>query len=373
MKYNVGFDKQRIEQAKEKRKAHYYGERTDIPFIYSVPAKDSKGWINGNPYSFSEMLNDPIKCVEGQVKGFIHQCESYPDSDWLPIFQTFMFGEGFVPSLLGAKQIDGGDMPPFQEGRLLQSIEQLKALPERIDEKLGYGPIAREALLRMVDAFDGYVPICITDHQSPYGVATKLMDNEDLMLSFYDEPELVAELLEYCTKAIEDTIDLVYSWVGKENVALNPILPIPNEGGVILWDDYVSVINPALHEEFCKPCNMKLFERYGRGHLHTCGPYFNGYIEAVVGCNPRSIDVNILRNMGRTREDMLLLKQIADEHNIILCSGITAINESVFDESGTVAGDKEFLFKLAKGKNLILSENGNKERGDEIASWLKQV
>ncbi len=374
MRYQVNFDRDRIEEAKQRRSAHYRGEQVDrIPFIYSVPASVSNGWINGNPYSFSEMLQDPTKVVEGQVMAFRHQCESFPDCDYIPMFQTFMYGEGFIPSLLGAKQLDGGEMPPFQDGRIMSSIYDVDKLPERIDPSLGYGPLAKEAFCRMAEAFDGYVPICVTDHQSPYGMATKLMDNEALMLAMYDEPELVKKLLKYCTQAIKDTIDLLYSWVGKENVALNPTLPIPGEGGIILWDDYISVINPNLHTEFCKPFNMDLYETYGRGHLHTCGPYFNGYIDAVLECDPISIDVGIMRGMGRTREDMLLLKQIADEHNIILCSGITAINESVFEKSGVVEGDREFFLKMATGRNIVFSDGGSREKGLEIKEWVGLV
>lgn len=375
MRYHVHFDQDRIEQAKNRRIAHYRGDRTAvIPHIFTVPSNiTSKAWISNNPYSFTEMLHDPVKCVEGQVLGMQYQCDTYPDSDWLPVFQTFMFGEGFIPSLLGAKQIDGDEMPPFQEGRILSSVHELDRLPERIDPSLGYGPIAREALLRMVDAFDGYVPIVITDHQSPYGVATKLLENEELMLAMYDEPELVHQLMAYATQAISDTVELISGWIGKENLVLNPTISVPEEGGIILWDDYVSVISPAMHEEFCRPYNARLYQQYGRGHLHTCGPYFPNYLDAVVGCDPVSVDMAILSGMSRNREDMLRLKTVLNQRNIILNGGLQAKTGSVFDVDGTQAVDREFFLQMAKGKNLIWQESASVEQLNEYKKWLAMV
>lgn len=374
MKYELNFDKERIAQAKDRRIKHYKGEKVDqIPFIYGVESKIATAWMGENPYTFAELINEPKKCVEGQVLGFEGQCDNFPDSDWIPNFRTFMYGEGFIPSLLGAKQIDGGDMPPFQEGRIMKSIYDVDNLPSSIDEKLGYGPLAKEAMQRMVEAFDGYVPVCITDHQSPYGMATKLMDNEELMLAFYDEPELAHKLLDYCTTAIEDTITLVKSWIGAENLVLNSNVPVPGEAGIMLWDDYISVLTPSLHTEFCKPYNMRLYEKYGAGHLHTCGPYFDGFIDAVVACDPVSIDVGIMRGMSRTREDMLLLKSICDKHNIILNTGLTAINGSVFDDAGVVKGDRDFFVQMAQGRNIIWNEGGSVEKGNMLKEWLKLV
>ena len=236
MTAQVNFHKERIAQAQARRMDLYEGRRPDrTVFSYTPAAPVNKGWINNNPYPFTEMLHDPQKCVQGQLMAFAYQCEHFPDSDWLPLFQTFMYGEGYIPSLLGAPQADGGEMPPFQNGRILNSIYELDNLPTGIDPAKGYGPVAKEALCRMAEATGGIAPIAILDHQSPYGMATNLMDNEDLMLAMYDEPELVHRLLDYCTDRIIENIELATSWVGAENLCLNPSLGIAQKGGIILW------------------------------------------------------------------------------------------------------------------------------------------
>lgn len=374
MKYNVNFDKDRIEEAKERRKKHYYREKTDkIPFCFNLEGECNEAWIPGNPYTFGEMLDDPVKAVEGQVLSFQNQADHFPDSDWLPYFKTYLYGEGFIPSLLGAEQIRGDSMPPFQEQRLIHSIEDIDQLPDELDENKGYGPIAKEGMQRMVEAFDGYVPVMITDHQSPYGIATKLIDNEELLMALYDEPELVEKLLAYTTNMIKKTIQMVEGWIGKENLILNHNLPIPGYGGIAIWDDYISIISPELHKEIIAPFNKELFREYGAGHLHTCGPSFPCFIDSIMDCSPRSIDGIILRGMNRTREDMLELCRIAADKDIVLCSSIDAVNESVPSGVGVEKGDKEMFLKMAEKRNLLWEVSGNAEEGKKYKEWIDSI
>lgn len=361
----------RIQEAKERRLRQYQGKKIDkIPFIFGVSAPVCNAWISANPYSFSEMINDPKKAVEAHILSFNWQSENYPDSDWLPMFNTFIYGEGFVPSLFGAKQLIVEDNPPFTEGRILNSIEDVVNLPEKIDpDNSGWGPMVRNAVTMMLEAGKGNIPIQITDHQSPYGIATKLLGNEELIYAMYDEPELVHKLMAICTDALIDTARAMQRWLGAENVALNSTLPIPGEGGIILWDDYVSVINPELYTEFCLPYNKKVYETFGRGHLHTCGPYFEGYINSCVSCNPVSMDISSMRNLSRSREDMLKLRKITKEHGIILSGGLSANPVSQFESSTWQSPDENFFRQMADG-GLIWGEGGTPEQGDIYKEWV---
>lgn len=344
-KYKLNIDRDRYNEAK-KRVADYYNHRPvdKIPFCYRIASK-------GTPhYNMMEKNDDFSLFVEENIASFNYQAEHFPDTDFLPVFNFDLLGEGLIPSFFGAEQLVVENNPPFTKGRVLNEIADVYKLPKRIDpEHDGWGARLMRLCDICLDATNGDVPIGMFDLQSPYGLATKLIENEKLMLAMYDEPEATKYFLELMTQAIMDTIDAVEKRVGKANFAKNIAAPLANDRtGLILYDDYISVLNPKLHEEFCCPFNIKLYERYGRGHLHTCGPYFNGYIEPCLTCKPVSLDLTIMRGMSRTREDFLLFREITRRDNIIL-SGYPIISEGSIFEQKFIQPDEEFLTEMARG------------------------
>ena len=346
-------------------------ERT--PYIYSVPAPDSKGWINGCMFGFGETAENPDKAVEGQIAAMNWQSETFPDSDWMPIFHLFHLGEGVVASMFGAIQKIDEFCPPFTKGRLLKRIEDVATLKERIDpDHDGWGPILKDNVLKFADATHGEVPVGVADHQSPYGCATKLLGNEALMLAMYDEPELVRRFLDLMVAATIDSVEAVKRWVGADLVCPNTSHPIPGEGDIIVWDDYVSVLTPALHSEFCAPANKQLFDRYGRGHLHTCGPYFPGYIDACLACGPATMDISAMRGMARSRGDLLEFRRLTAQAGVRLRGGLGANPVHQNDASAAQPWDEAFLRSMARD-GLFFSDGGDADRGREVAALCRSI
>ena len=368
-KYELQLDHDRLAEARVRLSAWYAGEPVDqLPFVYGVPAPEGK--LPG--YNSREVVLEPDKAVEQQIANMNWQTESFPDSDWLPMFQNTHLGQGLIPSMFGAKQLIVEHNSPFTEGRLLSTIDEVAALPEHIDpEHDGWGPKLKEVCEKFLDAADGVVPICVADHQSPYGIATKLIGNEALMLAMYDAPELVDRLLTICTDATIDVIRAMERWVGPENLARNARLPIPGQGGVVIWDDYISVISPSLHQRFCRPHNVRLFETFGSGHLHTCGPYFEGYVDAATACEPVSIDLSAMRGMTRPREDLLALRRIATDRGIKLAGSLTAHPGHQLEGGQVVPPDEEFVQTMAQG-GLLWCESGDAEVGQKYRGWARQ-
>ena len=162
-------------------------------------------------------------------------------------------------------------------------------------------------------ATDGKIPIMPFDWQTPYGLAGMLMGDAELMVAMYETPELVQDLFDRATQAIIDLIEASQRWLGDPALCLLNNHMFHPGSGLILHDDYVSVLSPALHEKFCHPVNMRLFQKFGLGHLHTCGPVFPGYMDAMLKHKGvLSIDISrYLRGMTRTRVDLLELKRRA--------------------------------------------------------------
>ena len=357
-RYELKIDRDRIGEARDRCTKYYNKEKVDrLPFMYN------SGQAKCPNYTTGEVIREPDKMIEQTIARINAQTESYPDTDYLPHLGLAHLGEGVVASMFGAAQYVVEDNPPFTEGRVMQDIYDLKKLPRKINPaEDGWGPKLKELCEKFLDAVQGEIPVMVSDHQSPYGSATKICDNEELMLAMYDEPEMVHEFFDIVTTGIEDTIDAMEKWCGSQCFVKNPCVAVPGKNGVIIWDDYISVITPALHTQFCAPYNLRLYEKYGRGHLHTCGPYFPGYIDACINCKPRSMDFAIMRGFARAKEDMIEFRRITKEAGIILMGGPDYTSNHIFDAKW---GEKDdgYLHYMADG-GLFYSEWGAPENGD---------
>ena len=358
------YDKDCFAQARELRLAFSNKEKISrIPFDFLTENAPVR-------WNMDEKCEDSEKAVEQFLFEEEHFLNSFPEGSHIPVFDLAYLGEGVIPSMFGAVQMLDKFNPPFTEGRLMQDLEtDLPKLKRQIDpENDGWGPRVREAVERFVDVTGGVFQVSNVDIQSTYGVATKLIDNETLMLAMYDTPELVHELFEICTDAIINTTNHVIKWAGgRQNVALNVREPYGNFG-ISMYDDYVSVINPALSESFCLKYNRRVFEAFGDGHYHTCGPYFPNYLPVVLENKPRIMDVISMRApLQKTREDMLELKRFCDADGIALYGDLTAYPVGQYSFDSHVLPDRDFVLDMCGGGRTIWKAAGSVEQGKK---WL---
>ena len=367
------YDRERVAQAKDLRRRWYDGEPVErVPFVYSVTPDKPYIWQTGSPYTFKEAALDSAKAVEGTLSAIQHQFDTFPDCDYLPSMGLSYFGEGILAALYGAEQYLVDNNPPYTKGRVYADIYETRRMSNDFEiEDTEWGRRLREHVTRFVDATRGEIPVEVADYQSPYGTATKLMPNEELMMAMYDEPELVHDFLARVTDGIIKLVRAMERWVGPENLALNRKNPIPGEKGLILWDDYISVLTPALHIEFCAPYNRRLFEEFGQGHLHTCGPYFPSYLDACLACNPKSLDVSIMRGMGKTREDMLAFLEITRARGLKLFGNMLINGVSVF-ETGTTYADDALLEQFIRGGYFPV-KGGSYEEGLRFKALIESI
>jgi len=359
-RYALKIDRDRIAEARDRCTKYYHKQNVDrLPFRYYSGTPDCPS------YSMGDIIRDVDKLIEKTIAAINAQTESFPDTDYLPYLGMAHLGQGIVASMFGAEQYVVEDNPPFTEGRLMRNIYDLPKLPRRINpETDGWGPKLKETCEKFLDAVNCEIPVLVSDHQSPYGTATKICDNEEYLLAMYDEPEMVREFMDIVTTGIEDTVDAMEKWCGIENLVKNEVVAVPGgKNGLIIWDDYISVITPSLHTEFCAPYNRRLYKKYGSGHLHTCGPYFPGYLDACIACGPLSLDITIMRGMARSKEDIIEFRRETKKAGIILIGSPDYTSKHIFDAEWG-AKDDEYLRFMADG-GLFYSEWGAKEDGAE--------
>ena len=371
---NLNYDKERVAIASDLRKRWYKGEKTErTPFVFTVTSKQSEGMVGaGSRYNFQEICEDAKKAVEWTISSIQNQFDNFPDCDFLPVMNPYYLGQGILAAIYGSEQVLDKNYPPFSNRRLYSTIYEAAEISNDFEiEKTTWGQILKEHIELFIETTGGQIPVGVADYQSPYGTATKLMPNEELMLAMYDEPELVHKFFSGVTDGIINLIRAMERWIGVENIAHNVTNPIPGECGLSLWDDYISVITPGLHMEFCGPYNRKLFDVFGSGHLHTCGPYFPGYIDACIACKPRSMDVTIMRGMGKTKEDILAFLKITKENDILLFLGLETNDEHIFNDEWKKPGPE--LVKTFIEGGYMPSASGTYEEGLAFKKMIEDI
>ena len=377
----LNYSKDRVNEAKDIWARYYRGEKVErCPFIFTVgqkPSDDGKrhSWVGpGNPYDFREMCESPEKAADGFIASFQYQFNTFPDCDFIPYMSPHYLGQGILASMYGAKQYIDRDQPPFTEDRLYKDItETAERLNNNFNvEDTEWGKILKKHIEVFIDKTNGEIPVCVPDYQSPYGTLTKLLPNEELMIAMYDEPELVHKAMEIVTDGIIKLVDTAAEWVGKDLYITNSFNPIPQEGGLVMWDDYVSVISPDMHKEFCVPYNNILYEKYGRGHLHTCGPYFPRFIEAILDCKPCSLQTTIMRGMSKTRADLLRFLELTGKKGIKLIGDLNTNDSSIFEKNKWEKADDEML-ELFLNNGFIPQIGGTLREGVEFSAKLKKL
>jgi len=369
----LSFSKDRLLEARDIRERWYNGEKTErLPFVFSVSDAGNKNLLGANPYNYIEMCASSKTAVEGVILSLQHQLSTFPDCDYLPILDVYYLGQGILAAIYGAEQYIVEKDPPFTKGRIFNNIYETVNLSNDFDiENTVWGRKLKEHVERFVDATDGQIPVGPPDYQSPYGTATKLLHNEELMMAMYDEPELTHQFLERITDGIIKLSDAMQKWAGADNYVHNRSNPIPGKCGCILWDDYISVITPSLHIEFCAPCNRRLYDTYGYGHLHTCGPYFPGYMDACLACSPRSMDISIMRGMSKSKEDVMDFLDITNKNGIRLFGNLGVTDSSIFENKWTQP-DREFLETCIKC-GWMPSGSGTYEEGLALKKQTEDI
>ena len=136
----------------------------------------------------------------------------------------------------------------------------------------------REGLKRIAvfaEAGEGFLPVNCLDAAGGLNVAADVVGLNDLMLLLATEPELAHKL--------QDVIQRTYlRLIEMEEEAAGGIDNLTNTDFLYNWappgfkghvsDDVSSMIGPEMYNAFCGPYHDMIFEKYGRGGLHNCGP-----------------------------------------------------------------------------------------------------
>ena len=118
-------------------------------------------------------------------------------------------------------------------------------------------------------------------------VASDLLGGQTLYTSMYENPEALECLLGKIQQLFLATIDLQIEAAGGQERITNTDFPeywFPEGRKGHVSDDISANISPASYQRFSRPFHDLVFQRYGGGGLHNCGP--NPCLEGYLSHNP---------------------------------------------------------------------------------------
>jgi hypothetical protein len=202
------------------------------------------------------------------------------------------------------------------------------------------------------------VPVSLPDHQSPLGLASKLMDTSELMLALIEQEDDVARLLDFVAGVMIDVVKEMERIAGDPALVRSPYLQPRGVRGAI-WDDYVSVINPVTYARLCTGPNDRV-----QGHVHTCGPCMGRIAEAIMANkNMLSFDV-IFATPERTRrtEHLLELKEQCRGRAVLNICGMP------FDLDNFTP---DFVKRMNEGGGVMFTGCAGSEK--QLRQWLRVI
>lgn len=219
-----------------------------------------------------------------------------PSSDAIPCLFPDI-GCSSLASAFGAEYYWGEDQEqtPWVARPLITDLErEVDALPVPDPGHDGWIPEGLRRIAMFADAADGLLPVTLLDAAGGANVAADLMGMTELLLAFYTCPEAVHRLFDKIQALFVAEIRAgIAAAGGEQNIANTDFFEawFPEGFKGHVSDDVSSCFDPATYAKFAAPYHARVFEEFGAGDLHNCGPHPCGAAYVAPALAPRAIDV----------------------------------------------------------------------------------
>jgi uroporphyrinogen-III decarboxylase len=218
-----------------------------------------------------DLFENPQAMIAFQERTFYDQVKEI-DDDFVPCLVPW-FGCVVMASALGCKvqiprRMDPTADPAFSPVRTPDDIRRL-ALPD--PRKDGLMPTVLHYLRAMKSA--SFLPVGMTDCQSPLTTANQLMGYDGLIYLIADHPEAAHELMDKITEATIAWVKAQKEVIGEQltECFTDQQVYTGAHAGVWFSDDDASLMSPEMYRTFVVPYNSKILTAFGGGCIHFCG------------------------------------------------------------------------------------------------------
>ena len=264
-------DHDNIERLKEQRRRLWNYQRVDhIPVDVEI-----------YPHYLSEVYTARRRFEEFDLwfqcnlEGVQKSLATLPD-DYIPWVHFLSRGSVGIPSMFGAEVYWGSNpqQDPFVKP-VITDFAQVYELAQPDPHRDGIMPENLEWIREFAKRFPPDVYISMLDLEGPLALTEMLMGSMLLYTGLKREPEAIHHLLDLVTRTLIACEEAVIEAAGglERLTAINDHAvwqPEWCKGAV--QDDICANISPAMFKEFSIPYNNRIYERWGGGLLHNCGP-----------------------------------------------------------------------------------------------------
>ena len=154
-------------------------------------------------------------------------------------------------------------------------------------------------------------------------VAADLLGCNQLYEAMYENPDALECLLDKIQQLFLATIAAQIAAAGGEEFIATTDFPdywFPEGRKGHVSDDISANISPAMYDRFSRPFHDVVFQQYGGGGLHNCGPNpcLAGYLSHRPA--PRALDLNY----DYSKHDLPSIKQVCRKKGVVYLGGMPA-------------------------------------------------
>ncbi|MBC8255548.1 MAG: hypothetical protein H8E35_16170 [Ardenticatenia bacterium] len=264
-----------IDHNEIERRKQFYRDVFDYRPVDHVPVFI---WMMGFEGSSGYTLREELESTEIQfqinVETIRKSLELIPD-DYIP---TVRVTQGYmtIATMFGMETYwsDDPNQPPGTGGHIISDLEHVYSL-RRPTMDDGIMPENIRRLRYHAENLPPDVHLTGIDNGGPLNNLKDLLETDLLYTGFYDNPEAMHYLLDMVTDVQLELCHTLVETVGDINrfagIDFDPLWH-PEKYKSFCSDDVCATIGPDLFQEFSIPYNDRIYQPWGCGGFHNCGP-----------------------------------------------------------------------------------------------------
>lgn len=186
-----------------------------------------------------------------------------------PGLDLIHFGTGPLATAFGAQWIVRDHDQPFFEPAIHTPAEA-RAMRKPNLYKDGILPLILDRIEYYNEATGGKIPIAPCDTAGPWSIATQIWHYEDILEAIATDPDAVHSFMDLVTDCLLEWHDIQETKIRNWGGTHTSFSWLWHQRGIVIGDDCMVCVSPAMWEEFFLPYNNRLAREYGGIAYHCC-------------------------------------------------------------------------------------------------------
>ena len=309
-------------------------------------------------FDMREVWTDPQTAMAFSLARLARVLETGDDS--IPMVRV-EFGTTLPSIAFGAEVRISEDAWPVVNTHPISSLESLRKVRRPDPQTSGEFPKAYEFIRYFREHLPDGVRLCQCDMQGPWNTA-HLIAGDKIFYDVYDEPTLVAELLDAVADLMVAAIPPMKQAIGEpeDSFFLGGMVV---SGSSRVCNCSTDMISPDFYQSVILERDVRVFEALGGGMMHICGnnPHCIKHFNKIENLSCLEVNFNYL--------DLFMVSDILREDIVLQCTG------PVDPPLQTPLGEKT-LNRFAKGefpdkKNILF--HFDDPANEDKCKWLLDI